>query len=176
MSFIDRVYGRGHPHFLEFDKVVDGNSPTDLGAGVAILEAIRDEISGGWLFDLRSLITAEVFSDFLEMAQHLLNTGYKDPAAVMAGSVLEEHLRQLCIIHDVPIDFETDENAVPKKADRLNSDLAKADIYSKIDQKAVTNWFGIRNSAAHRKYEEYSKEQIVNMLKGITEFMSRVPA
>jgi hypothetical protein len=31
---------------------------------------------------LKGLITAEVFADFIEMAEHLLETGYKDPAAV----------------------------------------------------------------------------------------------
>ena len=38
---------------------------------------------------------AELFADFLEMADYLLSEGYKDPAAVLGGSMLEEHLRQL---------------------------------------------------------------------------------
>ena len=35
-------------------------------------------------------------NDFLDMAYHLLENDYKDASAVMIGSVLEEHLRQLC--------------------------------------------------------------------------------
>lgn len=35
----------------------------------------------------------------------------------------------------------TGSTSVPKKADRLNSDLATAGTYSKLDQKNVTAWF-----------------------------------
>ena len=55
----------------------------------------------------------------------------------------------------------------------LNADLAKNEIYSKLDQKTVTSWFDLRNKAAHGKYDEYSKEQVSIMLQGIIEFMSR---
>jgi hypothetical protein len=61
-------------------------------------------------------VAAEVFTDFIEMAEHLLEQGYKDPAAVVAGSVLEEHLRQLC--HKNAIDTVTVDSsgkANPKK-------------------------------------------------------------
>ena len=45
---------------------------------------------------MKKLVSAEIFSDFLEMAAHVLEQDYKDPAAVMIGTVLEENLRQLC--------------------------------------------------------------------------------
>ena len=31
-------------------------------------------------------VSAEVFTDFLDMADHFLSAGYKDPAAVMGGA------------------------------------------------------------------------------------------
>jgi hypothetical protein len=38
------------------------------------------------------------------MAEHLLDQKYKDPAAVVVvGSVLEEHLRQLCTAAGLPV-------------------------------------------------------------------------
>ncbi len=65
-------------------------------SALGILEAIRDQIKGGWIETTKGLVTAEVFADFLEMAEHLLEQQYKDAAAVLVGGVLEEHLRQLC--------------------------------------------------------------------------------
>ena len=47
--------------------------------GHEILLSIQNEIEGGWIFSVKQLIAAEIFSDFLEMAEHLLKQGYKDP-------------------------------------------------------------------------------------------------
>ncbi|MGE0919951.1 hypothetical protein [Trichlorobacter lovleyi] len=174
LSFIERVYGKDHSHYLEFHKAADGTDKHDAEVGIAILTSIKREISGGWLFSLKGLISAEIFSDFIEMAQHLLSQNYKDPAAVIAGSVLEEHLRQLAISNGVEIEVETDGVLRPKKADRLNSDLAKAEVYSKLDQKAVTMWLDLRNKAAHGHFQEYTKDQVSNMIQSVIEFMVRV--
>ena len=113
-----------------------------------------------------------MFSDYLEMAEYLLNEGYKDAAAVLIGSTLEVHLRELCISNN--IDIETTNNKgkiIPKKADEMNSDLAKSKVYSASYKKHVTAWLGIRNSAAHGKYSEYTKEEISLMLQGIRQFI-----
>jgi hypothetical protein len=107
------------------------------------------------------------------MADYLLQQGYKDPAAVVAGSVLEEHLRQLCQKNGIAI---VQGGAVPKKADTLNSDLAGAGIYSKLDQKSVTAWLDLRNKAAHGKYSEYTQDQVALTLLGVRDFASRHPA
>lgn len=174
LSFIDRVYGSSHPHFNEFTKQTAHSHAGDAERGIAILEAIRSEIAGGWLFTVKGLIAAELFSDFLEMAEHLLVSGYKDPAAVMIGSVLEEHLRQLCAKHSIEVEEEKDGKLLPKKADRLNADLARASVYTKLDQKQVTAWLDLRNNAAHGKYCEYTNDQVAQFLSGIIGFMTRV--
>ena len=48
------------------------------------------------LANIDELIHADIFTGFLEMGYYLLEEGYKDPAAVLAGGTLEEHLRKLC--------------------------------------------------------------------------------
>lgn len=175
LSFIDRVYGREHPHFAEFQSSTDNEYLSNAANGLAIVRIIRDEIAGGWLFTVRGLVAAEVFADFLEMAEHLLESGYKDPAAVMGGSVLEEHIRQLCNKHAIAIDEEKNGKQIPKKADRLNAELASATAYSKLDQKQITAWLDLRNNAAHGNYNAYTNEQVSQLLAGITNFMVRVP-
>jgi len=175
LSFIDRVYGREHPHFAEFQSSTDNSYFYNADNGLAIIRTIRDEIAGGWLFTVRGLVAAEVFADFLEMGEHLLESGYKDPAAVMGGSVLEEHLRQLCSKHAIAVDEQKSGKNIPKKADRLNAELASATAYSKLDQKQITAWLDLRNNAAHGNYSAYTKEQVQQLLAGVTNFMVRVP-
>ena len=137
---------------------------------VGILQALSLDLKAGHLRSVEELIHGELFGDFLEMARHLLDSGYKDAAAVIAGSSLEAHLRQLAKRWDVEVGVE------PRKADAINADLAKADAYSKGDHKSVTAWLDLRNKAAHGQYAEYQKEQVALMIDGIRDFLTRCPA
>lgn len=176
LSFLLNIFGKSHPYFTDFEAQVDQARPTSVKAGIGILRAALDEIDSGWMRTLRGLLSSEIFSDFLDMAEHLLSEGYKDPAAVMAGSVLEEHLRHLCDGNSISTVRNKKGVAVPIKADGLNAELARASVYSKLDQKAVTSWLGVRNSAAHGIYSDYTSEQVVLMLQGIRDFILRNPA
>ena len=64
----------------------------------------------------------------------------------------------------------------PKKADAINAELAKAAAYTKLDQKNVTAWLGLRNDAAHGHYSAYDNNQIVLLISSIRDFISRNPA
>ncbi len=143
-----------------------------LAEQIGVARSLLSDIRNGYLKSLEEIIHGDVFGDFLEMASHLSDTGYKDPAAVLVGSTLEAHLRQLCAKHSIP----TDSGGKPKKADALNSELCAASIYSKLDQKNVTAWLGLRNSAAHGKYSEYDTAQVKLMISSVQDFITRNPA
>ena len=174
LSFIERVYGKEHTHYIEFSKHTDGCHPTDAEAALSMLTAIRSEIEGNWLFTIRELVTAEVFSDFLSMSEYLLSEGYKDSAAVIIGSTLEEHLWQLAQSNSIDVFNQFKNKKRPKKASILNSELCKAGVYSQLDQKAITTWLALRNHAAHGKYDQYTEDQVLNLMNGVTEFFRRV--
>lgn len=173
LSFLKNIFGKDHPLYIEFDTSVKDISRYYTEQGRGILNAAKQEIDGGWLISVKGIVSAEIFSDFLEMAEYLLQEGYKDAAAVMIGSVLEEHLRQLCNNNAISIELLKDGKMYPKKADLLNSELATATLYNKLDQKSVTSWLDLRNKAAHGKYSDYSKEQVDIMYQGVTNFISR---
>jgi len=138
LSFIQRTFGTDSPYYkqLQFEKLDHlSRTPYIIGA----LNACRNELAGGWVTTTKGLVSAEVFYDFISMAEHLLSEGYKDAAAVMVGSVLEEHLRQLCQKSGITIEMlKTDGSRVPLKAAAMNDELAKAGVYSKLDLKSVT--------------------------------------
>jgi hypothetical protein len=143
----------------------------------SVLEAVREAVVAGHLDTASGLIHAAVFADFLEMAQHLLDEGYKDAAAVIAGSALEVHLRQLCVNASIETAITNNNSGdiVPKKADRVNADLYGAKVYSVLDQKSVTAWLDLRNKAAHGEYDKYAGQQVGIMISGIRDFITRVP-
>jgi hypothetical protein len=139
------------------------------GTLVGVLTSIREAIDSGYLEQATDIIHGAVFADFLEMAQHLLDNGYKDAAAVIAGSSLEAHLRHLCDTHGVNA---TTMDGKPKKADRMNAELAKAKIYEILDQKNITAWLDLRNKAAHGEYAKYTPEVVANLISGIRHFIT----
>lgn len=176
LSFMGLHFHSGHPYCKEFARVVGSSGETQVKAGLAVVKAMRDEMAGGWLVSVQSLVSADIFSDFLEMAKHLLSSNYKDAAAVMIGSVLEEHLRQLCAKQGVDLLHDVNGKMVRKDANMLNVDLQKKGAYFKGDQTQVTAWQKLRNDAAHGNYSEYQKAQIELMCQGVANFMVRNPA
>jgi hypothetical protein len=101
----------------------------------------------------------------------------KDPAAVLAGGVLEEQLRKLCDKHGIPTTVtDAKGNVRPKRLNALNDELANRNVYGRNEQKQVTAWVGIRNDAAHAEYDKYTLEEVKLMIAGTREFLNRNPA
>lgn len=174
LSFLEKTFGEKHTFYKEFESKVKDTYKSESEQGRGILKAVKNEVDGGWIFTVKGLVSAEIFSDFLEMAEYLLKEGFKDAAAIMVGSVLEEHLRQLCYKQKIPVEKTKDDKSFPKKADLLNSELTASELYNKLDQKSITTWLDLRNKAAHGNYAEYSKEQVELMLQGVINFISRI--
>jgi hypothetical protein len=145
----------------------------NLASYVGILNTIREDIEAGFLLGVEELIRADVFADFLGMAAELHDKGYDSAAAVIAGTVLEEHVRKLAIKHGVPIE---DDNGRPRKVESLNADLVKASAYNKLVQKQVSAWYAIRSEAAHGNHDAYNSDQVRQLLDGVRDFLVAQPA
>ena len=134
---------------------------------VGIFKGIQHDIKSGMLSDFRKLLQAEIFADFLEMAEHLLNEGYKDAAAVLLGAVLEDSLRKLSNTRGLPTIAASGK---PLTIEPLNVALAKVGAYGPLVQKQVTTWANLRNDAAHGHFTKYDSEQVKQMLLFVQKF------
>ena len=159
--------------YLRKARAVEGHEGYVVQQLGGILQALRADVAAGYTQRLEELVHASVFADFLDMADELQRAGYKDAAAVITGSTLEEHLRKLAVKNQVSVE---NPNGSPKKADTLNADLAKAPVYSPLDQKSVTAWLDLRNRAAHGKYSEYDHAQVAALIRDVRGFAARHPA
>jgi hypothetical protein len=140
-----------------------------LAQVIGVAKSLKYNLYKGYLKSFEELIHGDVFTDYLEMAEHLCTTGYKDAAAVIAGSTLEAHLKKLCAKFSV----STTSDSKAKKADTLNSELVKAGAYTKLDQKNVTSWLDLRNNAAHGNYNNYNKDQVALLISSVRDFIVR---
>ena len=176
LASIHRITGKESAYASDAARIIQVNPALHVHTTsiMGVAQALRDDLAAGYTKSLVEIVHAEVFADFLEMAEHLTESGYKDAGAVIAGSTLEGHLRGLCQKSGIPtVKTGTTE---PKKADSMNTELAAAGAYSKLDQKNVTAWLDLRNKAAHGDYAKYNKDQVTLLIAGIRDFISRNPA
>jgi len=168
-SAIVRICGTDSEYHKDAIKAINYTSVYDDPRIIklyGVVKALKSNIENGYLKSAHELIQSEVFSEYIDMAEHLLGQGYKDAAAVIAGSTLEAHIRELARSNSIDLLV----NDKPKKASTLNDELTKAGIYSSPSQKQVTAWLAIRNDAAHGNYDKYTAPQVDLMIKGIRQF------
>jgi hypothetical protein len=139
----------------------------------ATVRALHDDIAAGWLASVVELAHADTYADYLEMAEGLHGQGYKDAAAVIAGTSLEVHLKTLAAKHGLAVKAP---HGRSKKMDTLNAELKAIGVYNAIEHKQVTAWLGIRNSAAHGDYRDYDEATVKGLIDGVHEFALRYPA
>jgi hypothetical protein len=112
----------------------------------------------------------DVVSDFLEMANALLETKGVHPAAaaVLIGATLEEFLRTWIEAESLSLDSRK------PGLETYSQILREANLITKQDGKDITSWAGIRNHAAHGEWDEVSeKNRISLMLEGVNLFMRK---
>jgi hypothetical protein len=168
MNLVRRACGENSDHYKQLTQLATGKDSDNSFYFVhcyGVVVAARRDFELGLLFEIRSLITAEVLEDFLIQAEYLLKNGYYIPAASLAGAVLEDTLRKLGEKKGIAIPEKT-------KIDSLNSELARNDVYDKLIQKRITALADIRNNADHGHFDKFSKEDVEDMLKWIIRFTS----
>ena len=175
-NLVHKIAESDSPYVKEVDSASGESWATSYKAEIVIgiLLGLRDELTIGALDSAPELVRGELFEDFLEMAEYLANEGYKDAAAVIAGSSLEAHLRRLAQKHGIEIAIiEAGTKTRYKKAEILNQDLYKAKTYSPFDQKQITAWLDLRNNAAHGNYSNYASNQVMQLIEWTKDFISK---
>lgn len=167
LSLLSTVFGEDSVHYKRIKEQFPSYPKwSNAEQAFGVLLAAKDDYESESLFSLKKLVEAELFDEFLEQAEHLLKAGYFQPAAVVAGCVLEDGLRKLCQANAVSVPDNP-------KLDWMNSELAKRSVYNKLIQKRITAMADLRNSAAHGKWNEFEKSDVEAMVRDIRDFMAK---
>jgi hypothetical protein len=163
-NLVGRSIGRDSDHYRELQRLAgEGRDYGGFGACLGIVEAALHDFNAGLLFDMKSLLSAELLGDFLEQAQTLLDAGYYVPAASLTGATLEDTLRKLCKKHSLPVAQKT-------KIGTLNADLARNKVYSALTNKSITAHADVRNNADHGRHDEFTRADVEEMLGWVKRF------
>ena len=104
--------------------------------------------------DAKLLVSAEVFADFLVQAEVLLEHDYKDAAAVIIRAVLEDGLRRICISKSISVNARAG-------VDDLSTALVRQNVITAIQKKEIDAKREIGNAAAHGRFDEFTKQDVV---------------
>jgi hypothetical protein len=156
----------------------DNKLDKDVEDLFAILLALKNAYEDNLLISIEQRIHADVFKDFIEIADRFLEESekLKLPAAVMLGSVLESHIRKLCEKNGIKLTITKGENEKFRHLHDMNVDLMRKGIYNSLLQGQIDIWYKIRSEAAHGNDTAYTKQQVVEMLSGIRRFINEYPA
>jgi hypothetical protein len=69
---------------------------------VAILDALKNRFESS-LYDIRQLVQADLLDSELDAARELLKHKFMRAGGAVAGVVLEKHLSEVCVAHDIKI-------------------------------------------------------------------------
>ena len=108
-SAVNRIVGTESEYYKRIDQILlnyqkmKDSYYDKLAVVIGVAEALYSDIKSDYLKDLVEIIHDEIFSNYLEMAEFLLEEGFKDASAVISGSTLEEHIRKLAIKNRIDV-------------------------------------------------------------------------
>lgn len=165
IAFLKTKMGAEGTHLHSFIDSVEQAKYSDTVTGVSVLRSAKDDIEGDHLMKIEALVSAEIFDDFLEMAEHLLENGYFQPAASLVGAILEESLRRIAANNGVSTSRREDISS-------LNSKLADAGVYNRFKQRQIQSWKLVRDMADHGQYKQLKKSDVEAVFTGIRDFLA----
>ena len=141
----------------------------------AVVRALRTDYERGNLLTVEQAVRQDVFEDFLEMAEHIAANIMAAPAAVLAGSVLEDHVRKLAVANEIDV---TDEKGRPRRFEQLTIELRghEREGISEAQRKQLAAWYAVRTDAAHGHFDNVVDDDVARMIDAIRDFMVRHPA
>jgi hypothetical protein len=127
---------------------------------LAILESARGRFESS-LFDIRSLVQADLFDSELSAADALARNGFARAAGAVAGVVLEKHLAQVCNNHAVG-----PAKKLPSISD-LNDALKTAEVIDIPQWRFIQHLTDIRNLCDHSRTNEPTADQVGDLVSGV---------
>lgn len=142
----------------------NGRVVADISAAVslfnqqaAIVEAIRRRFESS-LFEIKQTVQADLFDSELESAKHLLMAGYVRAAGVIAGVVLEGHLKE---IRDKR-EFSKTLKTITPIIDKMKSEA----VIELPQYRQLQYLSDIRNKCSHKNGAEPTTDEVNDLIIG----------
>jgi len=175
LAVVERIVGTESQYFKNIPAAsvgkqigVAGYDKSFIPTVTGVLTSLRSDVDQGFLTTLEAQLRANVHDDFMVQAHELLNAKYHVAAVVIAGGVLEDHLRQMATNRNLTW---TGNGSISKYNDALRNNAYALPIWRRIQ--AVGDH---RNDAAHGNGAALSADDADDAVKFIERFIADNPA
>ena len=134
-----------------------------FGTQLAILKSVESRFESS-LFDIRQLVQADLFDSELDAARELLRHKFVRGAGAISGVVLEKHLSQVAMNHNLTVRKKN-----PTIID-FNELLKKGGVIDTPSWRQIQRLGDIRNLCDHNKEKEPKKEDVQDLIDGVEKF------
>ncbi len=163
---LENVYGRGSYYFTSMDELKKNiHLESNFLRALSIVESACDGIES-YLLKVKEIARSEVFSDFLEQAEHLFEKGYYLASVLVASGVLEDCLLKLSQNNSVELDTKS-KNGLSY----MNDQLCKKEVYHAIAKSKINTLIQIRNKAVHGEFSEVENKDVKDFLEFLKMFL-----
>ncbi len=134
---------------------------------LAILNAVKARFESS-LFDIKTLVQADILDSEIEAARELAKAGYLRAAGAVCGVVIETHLSQVVQKRCV---------AIPKKNPGISDYIAALKDAGAIDTpqwRFIQHLADIRNICDHKKTADPTTQQIQDLVDGTAKVIKTV--
>lgn len=134
---------------------------------IAILKSLKRRFESS-LYDIRQLVQADLLDSEIDAARELVKHKFLRAAGAVAGVVLEKHLLEVCMNHNLKISKKH-----PTIAD-LNDALKSAGVIETPQWRFHQHLADIRNLCDHNKKKEPAPEQVDDLIEGVSKVAKTV--
>jgi len=113
------------------------------------------------LYDIRTLVHADLLDDELHAAEELNKSGFQRGAGAVTGVVLEGHLGAVCQRHGITL-----RKKEPTITD-LNDALKAAAVIDVAQWRFIQHLGDLRNKCDHKKQADPTKEEVNELIEGV---------
>jgi hypothetical protein len=130
-----------------------------FGQQVAIVQTTEGRLDSV-LTDVSRTLRAEILDNELGAARNLATASHLRSAGVVAGVVLEGHLKKLIDDHGVPF------RRVPQLGS-MNDALKQAGVYDAVQWRAIQYLADVRNVCGHKGQREPRRDEVESLIDGV---------
>src|SRR5712691_3645793 len=162
----DYLRGLTVTHYREV-KVGPSAALTPMFQQFNIVQGLQQRFKSS-LFDIKTLVHADLLDDELHAAEELNNKGFERGAGAIAGVVLEGHLSVVCERHGISV-----RKKEPSISD-LNDALRSASTVDTATWRFIQHLGDLRNKCDHRKQNDPSKTEVAELIEGVRKITKTV--
>lgn len=119
------------------------------------------------LADIKGVLEADLFDDELDAAKDLLKAKHLRSAGIVAGVVLERHLKRLLANHGVTLRKRP-------QLGNLNEALKAANVYDVPQWRHIQRLTDLRNICGHDDEREPTPEEVQELIEGTEKIVTTV--